>query len=307
MKFLNSKYLHELGSIDFIAQQLVEGFMSGRHKSPYHGFSVEFAEHRLYNPGDSMKHVDWKLYGKTDKLYLKKYEAETNLKCKIILDTSSSMFYPIKKVWSLQEPNKYLYSIYAIASLIELMKRQRDAFGVSLLGEEIELNTPSKNLESHQYFLYEQLEKNILAFGIEEKKNTHFSSLLQKVIQQQGRRSVIFIFSDLMFDTSEEFEAFFTGLEFAKFQGHEVTVFHTLDYKEEVDFNLDAEQMEVFALESNQKIKLDLADIQNKYQKKMQAHLREIKGKIQDQGVNYFPVDINNQIDDVLMAYLMQR
>ena len=130
--------ISSLENLEFFAKNLVEGFITGKHKSPYHGFSVEFAEHRLYNKGESTKHVDWKLFARTDKLFVKKYEEETNLRCQIIIDISSSMFYPQLKNPSLVNPNKILYSIYSAAALMNLFKKQRDSIINKLVGMEME-------------------------------------------------------------------------------------------------------------------------------------------------------------------------
>lgn len=129
---IEANRIAQFGALDFIAKQVVEGFIVGLHKSPFHGFSVEFAEHRLYNSGESIKHIDWKLYGRTDKLFIKRYEEETNLRCQLILDVSSSMYFPVKEKVSIDNPNKITFSVYAAAALIHLLKKQRDAFSLSL-------------------------------------------------------------------------------------------------------------------------------------------------------------------------------
>ncbi len=119
--------IQQFGTLEFIAKQVVEGFIVGLHKSPFHGFSVEFAEHRLYNTGESIKHIDWKLYGRTDKMFIKRYEEETNLRCQLILDISSSMYFPVMEKISLSNPNKITFAVHAAAALIYLFKKQRDA------------------------------------------------------------------------------------------------------------------------------------------------------------------------------------
>lgn len=135
--------LAKFGNLEFIARQVVEGFITGLHRSPFHGFSVEFAEHRLYNSGESTKHIDWKLYAKTDKLFIKRYEEETNLRCRIVLDISSSMYFP--KISKEAPLNKLGFSIYAIASLIEILKKQRDGVGMTIFENEVKLNTAVKH------------------------------------------------------------------------------------------------------------------------------------------------------------------
>src|SRR5882757_1577554 len=136
---LNHQELQQFGHLELLAKQVVEGFITGLHKSPYHGFSVEFAEHRLYNSGESTRHIDWKVFGKTDKLFTKRYEEETNLRCQILIDVSSSMFYPA------ENNGKITFSIFAAACLAYLLQTQRDAIGITTFGENIELQTPVKS------------------------------------------------------------------------------------------------------------------------------------------------------------------
>src|SRR5688572_19981865 len=150
---INQQEVQQISHLELIAQQVVEGFITGLHKSPFHGFSVEFAEHRLYNTGDSIKNIDWKLYGRTDKLFVKRFEEETNLRCQIVLDVSSSMYYPEKDF------NKLLFSVYSAASLMYLFKKQRDAFGLSCFSDKLELSTPAKSTAIHQKYLFSELEK----------------------------------------------------------------------------------------------------------------------------------------------------
>jgi len=147
--------LQKLGNLELIARYVVEGFITGLHKSPFHGFSVEFAEHRLYNTGESTRHIDWKVYGRTDRLYVKKYEEETNLRCQIIIDTSSSMFFPDKKY------NKLIFSFYAAAALIKLLKKQRDAAGLTLFSDKVEQFVGAKSNMAHIQYLYNLLNQEI--------------------------------------------------------------------------------------------------------------------------------------------------
>ena len=151
--------LQQFNSLEFLARQVVEGFITGLHKSPFHGFSVEFAEHRLYNPGESTRFVDWKLYGRTDKLFVKRFEEETNLRCRIIIDRSSSMYFPLKEKADINDPNKVLFSVYAAAVLLNLMKKQRDAVGISTFTDGIDLHTASRSNSVHHKYLYTELEQ----------------------------------------------------------------------------------------------------------------------------------------------------
>src|SRR5215212_6069566 len=157
---INQQEVQQLSHLELLAKQVVEGFITGMHKSPFHGFSVEFAEHRLYNKGESTKHIDWKLYGRTDKLFIKRYEEETNLRCQLIIDDSSSMYFPVpdKSSLSFGESksglNKITFSVYCAAAMIELLKRQRDAVGLSIFSEKVEVHTPAKSSSLHHKMLY---------------------------------------------------------------------------------------------------------------------------------------------------------
>ncbi len=146
-------------SLDFFARQVVEGFITGLHKSPFHGFSVEFAEHRLYNSGESTKNIDWKLYGRTDKLFVKRYEEETNLRCQVLIDQSSSMYFPLERQGNFRKPNKLTFSVYAAALIMELLVRQRDAFGLTLFSDSVELQTEVRSSVLHQRYVYSLMEK----------------------------------------------------------------------------------------------------------------------------------------------------
>lgn len=307
LTYITPEFIHEFGSLDFLAKQIVEGFMSGKHKSPYQGFSVEFAEHRLYNPGDSLKHIDWKRYAKTDKLFIKKYEAETNLRCRFVLDASSSMFFPIHKEWSFEQPNKYLYSTYAIASLMQLLRKQRDAIGLSIIGDDIIEHSEVKNLESHQYELFKTLEEQLNSFSVKSPKTTDFAQQLKDLVLPIKQRSIFMLFTDLLFETDADYEAFFSSLEFLKFNGHEVIIFHCLDYKQEVDFNFENESVELIGLEGADKLKITTDQIQKGYQTKMKAFLDDMKTRIIETDHSYIPVDINEPITQTLMAYMSMR
>jgi len=165
-------------NIEFFARQVVEGFITGKHKSPYHGFSVEFAEHRLYNTGESTRHIDWKLFARSDKLFVKRFEEETNLRCQLILDTSSSMYYPNFNEVTFEKPNKILFSVYASAVLMNIFKKQRDAVGISTFSDEIETHILAKSSNRHHQLIYQELE-NVLSVNakLNNRKTSTISAL----------------------------------------------------------------------------------------------------------------------------------
>src|SRR5690606_18314420 len=209
------KDLQDFGSLEFLARQVVEGFITGLHKSPFHGFSVEFAEHRLYNNGESVKNIDWKLYGRTEKLFVNRFEEETNLRCQLVLDTSSSMYYPEKGL------NKLLFSVYAAASLMYLLKKQRDAFGLTFFSDRIEFSASAKSTAVHQKYLFSELQKLISQKPAEKK--TAVAAALHQIAEQVHKRSLVIIFSD-MFESGGNLAPVFSALQHLKYKKHEVVV-----------------------------------------------------------------------------------
>jgi uncharacterized protein (DUF58 family) len=205
MSTINRLRLTQFGNLELLAKQVVEGFITGMHKSPFHGFSVEFAEHRLYNTGESTKNIDWRLFGRTDKLFSKKYEEETNLRCQIVIDSSSSMYFPKDGV------NKLEFSIYAAASLIELLKRQRDAVGLSIFDETLALHTPAKSSMTHHRYLYSELEKRLHIYQPTHKKQTNTAKALHDIAELAHQRSMVLVFTDLL-DDPQNTEALFDSL-----------------------------------------------------------------------------------------------
>ena len=198
MNLSQVKNISGIKNLELLAKQVVEGFITGMHKSPFHGFSVEFAEHRLYNQGESIKHIDWKLFGRTDKLFVKRYEEETNLRCQIILDVSSSMYFPVKEKLSIDNPNKITFSVYAAAAIIYLLKKQRDAFGLSLFSEKVEIHTPSKTSSIHQNYIYSELEKLLPQQDSTIRKTTSATTALHEIAEKLHKRSLIIVFSDIL-------------------------------------------------------------------------------------------------------------
>ena len=178
----------EIKNLELLARQVVEGFITGMHKSPFHGFSVEFSEHKLYNKGESTRHIDWKLFAKTEKLYTKKYEEETNLRCHIIIDNSASMHYPVVKEQRLDQLNKIGFSAVAAASLMEVLKRQRDAVGLSIYADSYQYYAPEKGSDRHRKMLLQQLE-NLLTTTSNATTETY--AYLHEIAEKLHRRSLI--------------------------------------------------------------------------------------------------------------------
>ena len=212
---IDQTLLQQFSQLEFVARQVVEGFITGLHKSPFHGFSAEFAEHRLYNNGDSIKNIDWKLFGRTDRFYTKRYEEETNLRCQIIIDASSSMFYPVKENITIDNPNKITFSIYAAAAIMALLKTQRDAVGLSVFSDKIELFTQAKSSSVHHKYLITELEKRLTPISPEDHRPTNATKALHEIADNIHKRSLVIIFSDMM-ESQSDAEELFSALQHLK-------------------------------------------------------------------------------------------
>ena len=265
---INRLSLAQLGNLEFLAKQVVEGFITGLHKSPFHGFSVEFSEHRLYNIGESTKHIDWKLYARSGKYFTKKYEEETNLRCQMVIDTSSSMYFPKGK-----ELNKLDFSIYSAASLIELLKKQRDAVGLSLFSDNVELHTEAKSSVPHHRYLYSELEKKMQTYDQKKSSTTDIIKSLHAIAEMTHKRSLVVIFSDLLDDPNNS-NGFFQALQHLKHNKHEVVIFHVVHKSLEVDFELENRPYTLVDMETGEKMKLNPNEIKNSILKLLKITLR---------------------------------
>lgn len=293
----------EIKNLEVLAKQVVEGFITGMHKSPFHGFSVEFSEHKLYNKGESTRHIDWKLFAKTEKLYTKKYEEETNLRCHIIVDNSASMHYPVVKKQTVDNLNKVGFSAIAAASLMEILKKQRDAVGLSIYSDTYEYYAPEKGSERHRKMLLHQLEKLLVS---KPKTSTETYQYLHEIAEKIHKRSLIFLFTD-MFQTDIENETLFEALRHLKYNIHEVVLFHTYDEKTEINFNFDNAPKKFVDVETNAEINVYAENVQEKYKTLAINYFKDIKNKCLQYKIDYVPVDINKGYNDILTAYLLQR
>ncbi len=293
--------LARFGNLELLAKQVVEGFITGLHKSPYHGFSVEFAEHRLYNKGESTRHIDWKLYARSGRLFTKKYEEETNLRCQVVIDCSGSMFFP--KDGSL---TKVEFAVYAAASLIELLKKQRDAIGISLFSDKLELHTEAKSSPLHHRYLYSELEKLLVNYTEQQQKQTDAVQALHDIAELSHKRSLVVVFSDLLDDPSRTDE-FFRALNHLKHNKHEVVVFHVVDRKAELDFNLQNRPYTLVDMESGERMKLQPAQVREKYTEAIREYFREIEMRCAGYRIDFMQADIHDGYEQVLLRYLIKR
>lgn len=296
---LNVDEIKQSGSLELLAKQLVEGFITGLHKSPYHGFSVEFAEHRLYNEGQSTRHIDWKVFARTDRLYTKQYEEETNLRCLMVLDCSPSMFYPQDTF------AKFRFSVYSASALAYLLHKQRDAVGLCLFSDKIEDYTPIKSAASHLEKVFITLEKAIQQGGKELRK-TRVAEVLHEIAEKTHRRSLIVIFSD-MFDGNESQTELFKALQHLKHNKHEVLLFHVSDHETELAFNFNERPYEFIDLENGEKFKLNPAEIRERYIASLEDFHRELKMKCNQLKIDFISAHARSDYFEVLQAYLIKR
>ncbi len=292
--------IRQTGSLELLAKQLVEGFITGLHKSPYHGFSVEFAEHRLYNVGQSTRHIDWKVFARTDRLYTKQYEEETNLRCQIVIDGSSSMRYPA------DTQAKLRFSVYCASALAYLLHKQRDAVGVCLFSDKIDELTEVKSTRSHIDKIFRLLD-GILGKGSATGKNTRVADVLHEIAEKTHKRSLVIIFSDMFDGAGENQEEIFKSLQHLKHNKHEVLLFHVSDHETELAFNFDDKPYEFVDLESGERVKLNPLEIKNPYTAALSAFHRNLKLRCNQLRIDFVSANAREDYFLVLQEYLIKR
>ncbi|MEM1328387.1 MAG: DUF58 domain-containing protein [Bacteroidota bacterium] len=301
MDLLNNYDVRDLGNLELLAKQVVEGFIIGLHKSPFHGFSVEFAEHRIYNEGQSTKNIDWKVYARTDKLFTKRFEEETNLRCQIVIDASSSMYFPDMQKG---EMNKLGFSVLAAAALMNLLKKQRDAFGLSIFDEEVKQHTRCKLSTSHYRLLLTYLEQLIQEPQL--NKTTSAAKALHQIADSINKRSLVVIFSD-MFEHGEQSEALFSALQHLKHNKHEVVLFHVVDKAKEMDFKFENRPYVFIDMETGDRVKLQPNQVKEEYIRQVQQFKADLKLKCMQYKIDFVEADIKEGFRPVLQSYLVKR
>lgn len=288
-------------NLELLARQVVEGFITGLHKSPFHGFSVEFAEHRIYNIGDSVKNIDWKLFAKTDKLFSKRYEEETNLRCQFVIDTSSSMYFPEDKY------NKLTFSVQSTAALIYLLKKQRDAFGLSLFTNQLSLNTTAKSTNAHQKYLFSQLEQVLQSPKMNIQTNLAFA--LHELAELIHKRSLVIVFSDMMQTVHDEdkINTLFSALQHLKFNKHEVIIFNVTDKNKEVDFDFANRPYQFIDMETGEVVKAHISKVKKAYLEEMHNYRQRLTLKCAQYKIDLVDADIHAGFDQMLQGYLIKR
>jgi uncharacterized protein (DUF58 family) len=288
------------GNIELAARLVVEGFITGLHKSPFHGFSVEFAEHRQYNSGESIKNIDWKLFGRTEKLYVKRFEEETNLRSQIIIDTSSSMYFPYQQ--KLQ--TKLAFSAYTAAALIHLLQKQRDAVGLTFYSDKIHLQTDTKMSSVHTKFLYQNL-GNLLENQTILDKKTDTAAILHQIADKIHKRSLVMIFSDMY--SEKGIDNLLEALQHFRYNKHELVLFHVMDRNKEEQFDYQNRPYKFVDMESGEILKLNPSEIREHFSTSSKNYNESLRINCAKFEIDYVPADINTNFSNVLIAYLLKR
>jgi len=294
------------GSLELLARQVVEGFITGMHKSPFHGFSVEFAEHRIYNPGESTRHIDWKLYARTEKLFVKRFEEETNLRCHIVIDNSSSMHFGGKGNQSGRSATKLDFAIESSAALMYLLRKQRDAVGLSIVSDQMELHTQARSSSVHHKMLYGQLDKLYQEAEKKEQKRTNTADMLHLLAEKIHKRSLVIIFSD-MIDNEASPDNLFSALQHLKHNKHEVILFHVYEGQQELGFDFQSRPYRFVDMETGETVRLNPGDLKGDYVERMTEYFNNLRLKCMQYKIDFVPSDINKGYEDILMSMLVKR
>jgi uncharacterized protein (DUF58 family) len=293
--------------LELLANQVVEGFISGMHKSPFHGFSAEFSEHKVYNVGESTKHIDWKLFAKTDRLYTKRFEEETNLRCHIIIDNSSSMHYPELKTNQSFYENKIGFSVLASAVLMNLLKKQRDAIGLSVFSDTYEYYAPEKGSDRHHRMVLNALE------GLLEKqsarKSTDTITFLHQIAEKMHRRSMIILFTDMFQSGSDDSgdEALFNALQHLKHNKHKVVLFHVVDNKTELNFDFDNAPKKFIDVETGEEVAIFADNVKKEYEKQVESYFKKLALTCAQNRIQYIPVSVGENFEKIMTTYLIEK
>jgi len=293
--------LKQIIALDIIARAIVEGFITGLHKSPYHGFSVEFSEHRPYNSGESIRFIDWKLYAHTEKLFVKKFEQDTNLRNFIVLDTSSSMLFPLNN----NKANKIEFAIYISAALMYLFRKQRDANGLVVFSDKIDFFSQAKLNDLHFNYLISKLQNILDTYHNFKNKKTDLINTLHTVAEKIPKRSLVIILSDLLIDTN--LSQLTNALQHLKYNHHEVIIFNVIDQKLEINFEFENRPFKFVDIETNEQIKLNPLLFKENYQKEIDLYFQQIRNQVMKLNIDFVKSDINNQFNEILLTYLLKR
>lgn len=295
-------------SLELLASQVVEGFITGLHQSPFHGFSVEFAEHRQYNQGESVRHVDWKLYGRTDRLFVKKFQEETNLRCHILIDASSSMYFPAMPKVDIRHLNKLGFSICAAAALMTLLIRQRDAVGLRFFSENDSFQSEVKSNRTYLKYLLSELERRLAAscYVPAARTGSNIVETLHIAAEQIHKRSLIILFSD-MFDGQSDNEAVFDALQHLKYHNNEVLLFHVTDYEKEAELDFPSRHFCFVDMESGKEVRLSPVQYKERYMREYRSFIENLKNRCNQYRIDFVQADTQKGFIPILQSYLVKR
>lgn len=310
---IEQKHIQALSALEFKARQVVEGFLAGLHKSPFHGFSVEFAEHRAYNSGESTRHIDWKLFARTDKLFVKRYEEETNLRCHLVLDASSSMYYPASAKASAgaaqeraTEFNKVEFAVHAAAAFIQMLRKQRDAVGLTIFSDHVKLSERARSNAVHLRHLMNQLEGMLATDAPARGQTTSVVEALHDIAQRAHRRSLVVILSDML-DGSDKDDEVFDALQHLRFNKHDIILFHVVDRKHELELDLQDRPYTFVDVETGQQVKAHPSEVRDAYKAAMTERWHKLKLKCGQYRIDLVEADINAGFEPILLEFLMKR
>ena len=301
---IEQKHIQALSALEFKARQVVEGFLAGLHKSPFHGFSVEFAEHRAYNSGESTRHIDWKLYARTDKLFVKRYEEETNLRCELVVDASSSMYYPPKG--EAKEFNKVEFAVHAAAAFIQLLRKQRDAVGLTVFSEQVKLAERARSSGVHLRHLMSQLEGLLSEDAPARGQTTGVVEALHDIAQRAHRRSLVVVLSDML-DGSDREAQVFEALQHLRFNKHDIILFHVVDRKHELELDLQDRPYTFVDVETGEQVKAHPSEVREAYKAAMAERWHKLKLKCGQYRIDLVEADINAGFEPILLEFLTKR
>lgn len=303
---LETKKTGNFQHLELLANQVVEGFVSGMHKSPFHGFSAEFAEHKIYNTGESTRNIDWKLFAKTDRLYTKCFEEDTNLRCHIIIDNSSSMHYPELKKSQLFYENKIGFSVLASAVLMNLLKKQRDTVGLSVFSDYYEYYAPEKGSDRHHQMILSELEK--LVEKSKHQKTSKITTFLHQIAKKIHRRSMIILFTDMLqINDPKEEEKLFGALQHLRHDKHKVVLFHVLNQKTEINLDFDNIPRKFIDIETGEEVSVFSENIKEEYGFLIKKYFKNLELTCNQNKIKYVPVSVNGDFNKIMTTYLSEK
>lgn len=300
---LKPDLLSQLSPLELRARKIVEGFISGLHRSPYYGFSVEFAEHRPYNAGDDLKHVDWKVYAKTERFYVKQYEEETNLRCFVMLDTSSSMYYKYFGEWT-----KLRYGIHFAAALLYLMHRQRDASGLIPFSDEVDAFIPAKSSYTHLRQVFTALERLLDEEETEggKQRKTSSARVIHEMAERLKHRSLVVVITDL-FENVQDHDNLISSLKHLRHRKHEVLLFNVMERRSELELDFPEQRFMMEDMETGSQMEVRPGQIRDAYRKKVEEYIHRFRMACSEFQIDFEQLDTEEAFDLALLSYLNKR